>query len=247
MDKEAFLALAKAKTTIATLAAAFGAVAGAVAGYQYAVKKLSEQFLEELELEVERTKKHYSQIKKTDYPTVQSAAEAFLPISKTELRDRVNTLIAQAEYGDPAQDTIGLTEVSQNIFTDVENWDADAEEAQRDPSKPYILEHDEFYTSDRNSVTLTWFVGDGVLSDEKDEFIPDIEMVVGEANLERFGHGSRDPNILYVRNESLDLDFEIVRSELEYTKQILGFSTSSDENEIQHSSGPRRFRLDRDE
>jgi hypothetical protein len=253
MDKEALLALAKAKTSINTLALAFSALgvaaAGAAAGYQYAVRKLSEEFIEELELEVERTKKHYSQIKKTEYPTVQDAADALLPISRGELKERVASLITQAEYGDPAPEEPGMTQVAQNIFTDVENWDADAEEAQRDPSKPYILEHDEFYTSDRNSVTLTWFAGDGVLSDEKDEFVPDVDAVVGEANLERFGHGSRDPLILYVRNEGLDLDFEIVYSENKYTKQILGFDVKDDDDDesIQHSSGPRRFRQDRDE
>ena len=251
MDKKALLALVKAKTSINTFAAAFGALAiaaaGAAAGYQYASKKLSEQFLEELEIEVERTKKHYSQLKKSDYPTVQDAANAFLPISRGELREKVSALITQSEYGDPAPEETGLTQVAQNIFTNVENWDADAEEAQRDPAKPYILEHDEFYTSDRNSVTLTWFAGDGVLSDEKDEFVPDVDVVVGEANLERFGHGSRDPLILYVRNENLDLDFEIVYAEGKYTQQILGMDVKDDEDEIKHSSGPRRFRLDRDE
>jgi hypothetical protein len=62
--------------------------------------------------------------------------------------------------------------------------------------------------------------------------------LVGDDNL-RFGYGSNDSNMVYVRNPRIEMDMEIVRSQGTYTKEVLGFD---DEAELKHSGRRRRFR-----
>jgi hypothetical protein len=109
-----------------------------------------------------------------------------------------------------------------------------------DPNKPYVIGHDIFYIGEKDypQVTLTYFDGDGVLADERDKPIDDMDDVIGNDNL-RFGFQSHDNNVVYVRNDRLGIDYEVVRSKGNYTKDVLGF--------IEHSArrgAPRKFRRD---
>lgn len=215
------------------------AVASVGGTYFYLDKKFSVEYEEAMEREIEATRKFYHVVE-PGYSTPAEAVAALIDEDPLSTLREADQKLVDLNYKSVADSNESLTEVVQNVFTNAasHNWDPDAEEAQRDPSKPYILEHDEFYEAANNNATLTFFEGDGVLADEADQPIPDIDSVVGEDNLTKFGHGSRDPNVLYVRNEGLDLDFEIVRNEGKYTEQVMGF--------IQHEDRPhiRRFRSD---
>jgi hypothetical protein len=86
-------------------------------------------------------------------------------------------------------------------------------------------------------VTITFFEGDDVLSDERDQVIEDIEETVGVENLKQFGHGSKDPKIVYIRNDRLELDFEVVQSQNKYVEEVLGFVQHSDQRKIRKFRG----------
>lgn len=245
MNKEMLATMARSKEAIAAFSAISGAIAGAAAAYVVLMKKFEKEFQDRLDTEVMATRNFYTVINKTQYPTPTDAALMLLDEENAEeVRQEMasyDETLSNLNYREIEEGESSLTEVVRNVFTDAANstWDPEAEEAARDRTKPYILEHDEFYESDRDQSQLTWFEGDGVLADDKDEHIPDIDGVVGLANLEKFGHGSRDPNILYIRNEKLEVDFEIVLNEGKYTEQIMGF--------IQHEDAPhrvRKFRLE---
>ena len=138
---------------------------------------------------------------------------------------------------------IEVTETTSNIFVDgrnIEEFDYAAEVDKRDPEYPYVITHDEFMENENGwqQNTLTYFNGDDVLIDDKDIPVPDIEDIVGSENLTKFGYGSRDRNVVYVRNERLEADYEITLSMGEYAKEVAGF---------QHSAPLRRFRRSDDE
>lgn len=133
--------------------------------------------------------------------------------------------------------------ISKNIFdnrtpSDDDDFDLESEKATRDEDHPYILSHDEYYQGDLDysQNTLTYFVGDQVLVDEEDNPISNVRNTVGEENLLRFGYGSKDENVVYIRNHRLEVDFEVVRSFGKYTEEVLGF--------IEHAEKPklRKFR-----
>jgi hypothetical protein len=113
----------------------------------------------------------------------------------------------------------------------------------RDPEVPYIIHKDEYdITPDGyEQYTLTYFEGDDVLSDDRDRVIEDQDKTVGLGNLSKFGIGSGDPNIVYIRNEELKVDIEVVHSDGKYATEVHGFQ----DDELKHSSmrrrPPRRF------
>jgi hypothetical protein len=105
-------------------------------------------------------------------------------------------------------------------------WDYHEEKKHRSPDVPYVIHYDERHEMDYQEVTLTYYSGDDVLCDERDSVMDEAERerLVGEKNLGRFGHGSNDPSIVYVRNDDLELVYEVVLSPNSYAEEVHGFS-----------------------
>jgi hypothetical protein len=90
---------------------------------------------------------------------------------------------------------------------------------------PYVISFEDFCESEdaHDKITITYYAGDGVLVDEDEEIIDDVERLVGENNLiNKFGEGSDDPDVLYVRNERLAIDYEVIRQHTSYGEVVSG-------------------------
>lgn len=99
----------------------------------------------------------------------------------------------------------------------------------RDTDEPYVISVDEF-TLERNEydkVTLGYYREDDTLVDENDIPVDDIEQVIGAASLGQFGKFSGDKNIVYVRNERVGIDYEVMFDERSYQEVILGIRESN--------------------
>jgi gas vesicle protein len=119
----------------------------------------------------------------------------------------------------------------QNIFREVpeveHEWNYHEERKRRSPDIPYVIHYDErFEMETYQEVTLTYYELDDVLCDDRDSVIdPDRrDNLIGDGNLNRFGHGSNDPSIVYVRNDTLELVYEVVKSPNSYAEEVHGFS-----------------------
>lgn len=85
-----------------------------------------------------------------------------------------------------------------------------------DMKKPYIIPPEEFdQNPDYEKITLTMY-SDGVLTDEYDEVIEDVDDTVGEDSLNHFGEYEDD--CVYVRDERTDRDYEILRDNRPYSE-----------------------------
>lgn len=74
--------------------------------------------------------------------------------------------------------------------------------------KPYIISPAEFGgLDDYDTISLTYYA-DGVLTDDNDEPIEDIEKIVGTESLKHFGEYEDDS--VFVRNDELKCDYEIL-------------------------------------
>jgi hypothetical protein len=117
------------------------------------------------------------------------------------------------------------------------------EEAERratKPNEPFVITADEFNENetDYEQQCLTYYDGDDVLADQQDQPIPEIDKVIGYENLLRFGHGSGDPMLVFIRNNKLEVDFEVTHSDGKFAKEVLGF-----DDELKHEDKrPKKFR-----
>lgn len=119
-------------------------------------------------------------------------------------------------------------EETKNVFKEhpphTDEWDYEVEEASRTGGRPYVIHVDEQHERDYSESTFTYYAGDDVLCDERDKVIDGRDEIVGDHNLDKFGHGSGDPFIVYVRNDDLSAEFEIVKSEKTYAEEVHGLS-----------------------
>lgn len=108
-------------------------------------------------------------------------------------------------------------------------WDAAKELNLRTPDAPYIIHQSEYEASDfgYTSVVYTYYAGDDVLVDTGDNApITNGDEVVGADNL-KWGHGSDDEDVVFVRNDRLELDIQICRSPKSYEEEVLGLENES--------------------
>lgn len=127
-----------------------------------------------------------------------------------------------------------------------ENVEADweiATEQNRQAKKPYVISKDEFFENDMDwpQFTFTWFEGDGVLADEKEDMVADPDNIAGNWNLERFGWKSQDPNTVYVRVPEHEMEVEVIKSEGTFAAEVHGFTHSDDDFERRRKGGRVRF------
>lgn len=94
----------------------------------------------------------------------------------------------------------------------------------RDTTKPYVISLEEFRDDNEtySKISVTYYVLDDTLTDERDAPIRDTS-IVGADYQELFGQDSDDPDIVHIRNDKLQVDFEIARKEESYTHSVLGY------------------------
>ncbi len=84
-------------------------------------------------------------------------------------------------------------------------------------TKPYVITEEEYINSENDQKGLYYF-SDGVLADEDYNVIPNVEEIVGNANLMKFGENDNDPYVIYIRNEKYGIDYEVALQEQEFAE-----------------------------
>lgn len=82
---------------------------------------------------------------------------------------------------------------------------------------PYVISPEDFGDDEYEPLTLTYYA-DGVLVDEDEEPVENLDEVVGKESLKRFGEFEADT--VFVRNERLKCDYEILRDNHKYADII---------------------------
>lgn len=89
---------------------------------------------------------------------------------------------------------------------------------------PYIINVGEYYNQNLHydKSVFTYYTLDDTLLDENDEIVDDREALIGHAAIDRFHDDNDEPDIVYVRNDKISTDYEIMRVEKEYNKVFMG-------------------------
>lgn len=129
-------------------------------------------------------------------------------------------------------------EVVSNIWEDrVKDpyWDWEREKSNRVSSEPYVIHQEEFIADemDYRQETLTYYQGDDIMADPQDVPVYDYTGLMGEL---KFGHGSGSPEIVYIRNEAIHMEWEILLHTGKFEEEILGLAYEKEsEEELRHS------------
>ena len=92
--------------------------------------------------------------------------------------------------------------IKENGYENEEKEDDD------EVSKPVVISPEDLYDVDYPVVTLIYYA-DGVLTDDNDNIIEDIDDIVGKESLNTFGEYEDDT--VYVRNDRTKCNYEILR------------------------------------
>lgn len=243
------------KVKFALLGAAAGAAAGAMAAFAVAYRRAEAKFHEVSDNEIQQMKEHFDARRTALEADLAKPAISDIVKEKgysspdADVSDRPPMAVAPPRsVVEAAEEEEAEESKVQNVFEQAEpthEWDWDTERKTRRAHRPYVVHYDEKDDDPAYSdVTLTYYEGDDVLCDERDGIIAveDRDRMVGEKNLERFGHGSNDVNVVYIRNDQLEILWEVVKSPNSYAEEVHGFKRGDITHEGYDRQNLRRMR-----
>lgn len=228
--------ISKGDIRVLVVGAALGGILiGFAGGFELAKRRLKTKYEKLAEKEIAEARAFYNRLNK-EVATPQEAVEVVSPLVG-EAADAMLRYQGQSVTEEDTEPDVTV-DVNVNVFTENEPdevFDLEREKLNRTSKAPYIISHEEFLEAEPeyNQVTLTYYEGDDTLVDEKDDPIPIPDDIVGEESLQRFGYGSDSSRSVYVRNDRLALDFEVVKSDGKFAHEVLG---------LQHSDESSRHR-----
>jgi hypothetical protein len=167
-------------------------VGGVVIGYKTADKRLRQYYADAANEEIIAAREHYN-----------SSFHVETPVERRMREGKEVWEEQQKQWADVAEERTQVEEVVVVVF----NYEEEMKT--RSSNHPYIVSEDEYSEDSEDRVCWTFYEGSDTLADDKDEPI-DLEDYAGRANL-RFGYGSSDPNVVFIRNEKYDLWAEITK------------------------------------
>lgn len=210
-------------------------------GHKWNKEKLRLEAFKESEAEVEAIRETYRRkemvlekprleqvIEEQGYSTKVDRLPAPVPIIETP-----TTLVEVPE--EAVDETPEDTSKNKDL-----GWSYPTELANRSPNTPYVIHQDEFFNSEHGyeKVVYTYFDGDDVLADDDNQPLLDGASIVGGDNL-KWGHGADNFNVVYVRNDKLELEMEICRDPRSWEATFGGLDGASVEDSLRHSHQSR--------
>lgn len=187
-----------------------GATIGAATAWYYAKKKY-ELIAQE---EIDSVKETFARMNRPEQPDEPEKKKEILSNEKPDIVEYAKHLTQE-----------GYTNYSAMSTSDNEEEEDDQPEApvpnrvtSDSVERPYVISPDQFNEFDDYTVISLMYYADNVLADDDDERVEDVDDVVGIESLDHFGE--YDDDCVYVRNDRLKVDYEILRSLRTYSEVI---------------------------
>lgn len=214
--------------------------AGIGVGYLVARNQLEKRYASMLAEEVRRTKEFFADVTNyegsaegLDDPEFMqdaiNATEAVAEYSAGEIKVSPSILAQEMEKTVTAYNKPGAPSVVEETARDIESNVA-AAPMDPDARAPHLITFAEFDSGELGyeQISVSFFAGDGIVIDEEDNVISAerVEQIIGTDNLNKFGTNTEDPdmepNVIYVRCERFNMDFEVTRSPGKHSVEVLG-------------------------
>lgn len=153
---------------------------------------------------------------------------------KIAVDDKEDSVVDKVDWDETIAEDI---REKRTLFAkDTDEWDYEKEIKTRTPTNPYVIHRDEFFEDSMQyaQITVTYYAGDNILVDEDESPIYNHDSVVGEL---KFGHGSDDPNVVYIRNDRRKAEYEVLYDSGMYSVEVLGLEMETNERakDLKHS------------
>lgn len=187
-------------------------ISGVAAGSFVTWRLLKEKYIRQTQEEINEVREHYRKKKESEEVTVDSNGS-------TETNEKPD-LIAYAakltkngyiDYTDP-KSIVKATGDTIDAVVQKTNEESLDPVILNDPSyqPPYIISPEDFAIDDEYTIVNLNYYIDGVLTDEDDNIVENVDDVVGLENLNHMGEYEDDA--LHIRNENYKCEYEILLS-----------------------------------
>ena len=164
---------------------AVGAAIGSAVTWKYMQSKY--EFVDDYEVEPEEEIKEEEPVQEPIKPTIiKEKPDIFQYARKLQENQYTNYATVEMEQEGVTTNVIKHKEIKE----------------------PYVISPAEFGSNDEYDTISLNYYADGVLADDMDEVVEDVEGTVGYDALTRFGEYEDDS--VFVRNEGLKVDYEIL-------------------------------------
>lgn len=193
---------------------------GGVVGSMVTLRYLDEKYERRLDDDIASVREMYERrLKRLSENVDELAGE--LEIIRTGASKPSDNASKEAVHGEAEAITknLGVSEyISKLGYTNYSNISEKEQKKEKEiDDLPYVISPDEFGSlPDYDKISLTLYE-DGVLAEDRD-IVEDVDNVVGEASLTHFGEYEDDS--VFVRNDRLKCDFEILKDFRTYEKVI---------------------------
>lgn len=143
-------------------------------------------------------------------------------LSKDEIQEAGKKLVEGAKEGIENSDELSIPEIRERvqelgyINDQVMEEKKNKKEDEKSMDKPYVIAPEESWEQDYPTLTLTYYEGDGVLANDRNEIIENIDELVGEDFADHFGEYEDDS--VYIRNDGMQVYYEILRDYGKYSE-----------------------------
>lgn len=182
-------------------------VAGAAVGYFAANYLLKNKYEKRFQQEVSSTIEAFKSNKNEEYKKDDEV---------THKDEKLKTVSDEVVVDD-------IKEYAKNIgkhdYSEVKDEKPSEEsEDNIDHTKPYVITEEEVDAYMNYSITQWNYYADGVLTDENNEVVEDVSTTIGKEAFEYLKNTSE--SAIYVRNDLLELDYEILKNEMTYAELL---------------------------
>lgn len=216
-----------------------GAAVGFYFGYKFNKEKIRAEIYKEAEAEVDVLRSVY--LEKTLNATPDDEDEDTLPLhgsvptEKPPIEKVVEDLGYKVQVPSRERPLPAPVPIHDDPLEDMDTrkpmnagWNYEEELRNRTPEAPYIIHQNEFNHSNLNysKVEYIYYADDDYLVDvENKRPVLNGDVIVGVENL-KFGHGSDDTDVVYVRNDIQEIDMQISRINRSFEEEELGMHRS---------------------
>jgi hypothetical protein len=138
--------------------------------------------------------------------------------------DSVKALFKNDNKPEQKEDDPGEQHVEKEVYTQYANnylkHSAVKEEEKLPVDRPYVISPDEFGEfEDYETISLTYY-SDGVIADDEDNVIEEVDDMIGYDSLNHFGEYEDD--CVFVRNDRVKCDYEILKDLRDFSDVVGG-------------------------